>query len=698
MKLEPFLERVRAAKGGRPQASPSPSPDAFPAATGAAELGLNTVIFYDERKYAQPREVILDMQRLGVRVLRQPGRLQMYLSHLLYEQEPGEAVPLTKLQWRVQVTPDLMTMSTLRERVTSSFCLRWLLAVCQRMTLLGVDQKLLVTFLDFGEGAPTDWSDVDGGRPADGPGGEGTQVNPVGLRWAPGHIGQSISDWTKGEDVAFSTGSGVPWDTYTLDPSNAYKRTFYAMIASILGDWFQRHQTELSPHLQGIEIGNEQETFHARVDGGRELADGDAWGRLYYDCAAAFRARCDWVPLWLPALASARPDGDGQEAYYWPGKVEFVRGMLTTIQAQCAEWSEFELHELVAGVDYHYYNMFPDDARPLHFMALQLRELRELVERDFVWTGGSVPRVTCFETGVNVLCMGEGEPGFETLYTKILSGHEVDCEDGAVAVTKALALSFGGGVVPSDRPPVWASYTTGALAFQAQSVWMRLGVARAAAADIVGWHCHIGNRGSAFAGTGIRYDFQDGGDDPSTAGMRPSWYALREFGRWLVPATTVRVLSPGVLDGLSWGEFFRDFEAGALLPADMLWIIEFEGGPVPGLSAGWSYLCFLDPGWPSATSSAGRPVEARLVFQCERVRPRVFQLDTVPYESPTTLSSTKGRFPEQRWSPVLPAKQTITRVGRIFRTAEISLGLGMSPLLLLSSRQLSVASSEVVTA
>ncbi len=705
--LAELLARARENERSFTEPEPTPEPEAstFPEAVGPFAMAVNTVAFLDDRKYGTDIDVLRDMEDLGALILRQPGRLQFYIDHLLYDADeppPGG---------RLRPTMEALTFAHitdadwLRARMNGSFALAGLLTVAHTMRALGIPRRFLITFLDFGEGAPTDWNEYNalfdaagvtaGSAPSDV---RGRQDDPIGMTWDKDNIGQRIYDPVSGGAVDFDTAIGNrKWDLFTLDPGNAYKRAFYGRLASALGEWLQEHWHIVGDFIEGIEIGNELEVYHVRTDSGDPLPNGEDWGELVFACAWSLRLACPDLKIWLPALASYRPDLAAERAQTWPGKLDYVTDMLTTIQGRCTEHG-LALCELVDGLDMHYYHMgndgtASDTPQVLHYLPLTLRELRRRVldpaadGYDWSWADDDgverPPRITCIETSTNV----------------------IDCS----SLTATTCPTTGAPTFESARPPVFewdgaAFVEVGSAdptAYQGGSVWMRMALALAAGAKIVGWHCHIANQYSAFAGTGLREDFQELDAPPIEATMRPAWFAFRRFARMLPDASQVRVVWPVFLgDDTTFDNLTERSVRPGWSPEDCAWVLAFEGISAWSVASGWVYLVFVDPVWPGAAGS--RPVGMRFVLKTvdsHSSRPQLLKVPTSPSAAPETVPGTSvDHYPVESWLPSPPTSVTMSRnPDATYRTAELQQPLTPWPALYLSSVELELVAVVVET-
>ncbi len=725
--FEALLARARAMQRGKPAPSPPPGavPDeSFPEAAGPVVMGVNTPLFFSNTKYGSTLDIVNDMGKLGAQVLRHPGRLQLFIDHLLYPWTAGADVPdlpLRRIMVGSPIDKDRVESSdaALDLLVGSSFPLHYLESLCRTLRATGRRGPpfLILTFLDLGQGAPTNWGALAGpGAPSGEP--TGPREDPIFLPWHSNTIDHEVEHIVTGEVVKLDEDN--EWNRYTLDPLSGYKRAFYARLAGAVGRWLEARWGLVGEYMAGIEIGNELEAFHAvRTSSGALEPDGTAWGDLYYDCAAELRRHCDAVPLLLPGLASYAgelPTTD-TDPKAWEGKKQYLRGMLNRIEDRCADDGRYGMRDLVDGLDLHYYHMGQQETgsdRPqaLAHLAVALREAKEILE-DYIWTTGasggpSIPSVadppwlTCIEASTNVMAREElgsmsGSAPVDVYPTRM--------EDEALYAADAPETWK---LRASERPPVYQRAATltlgferladsaGTLDFQGQSVWMRLAVAMLGGAQGIGWHCPIGVSGDAFEGVGLRYDLHGTDESASQSGMRPSWWAFREFGRTLAPARVVRRLEPNRLVSSTTMEFIT----ASFIAEDMLWVIEFEQASVlPGAARGYAYLAFLDPFWP-VESTDPRPVGAELNFSAARAGSLwVVQRNTWPLREPRLVSDSGEGYPVEVWPASTPAGRIgVSPSGSRMLVDPVTVALGRYPLLLASPRQLALDSFTVVTA
>ncbi len=719
--FEALLARARAMQGGEPAPSPPPgaTPDeAFPEVTGPVTMGINTPLFYTATKYGRPMDLVDDMARLGANVLRHPGHMQLFIDHLLYPWTAGDPVPGEPLRTRMIDAPiNRVLVESSDEQLDSileaSFPLHYLGGLCRHLQAIGGRGPpwLILTWLDFGQGAPTDWGRLVGEGVVRAPPSESDRQDPILMPWAEDTIGHEVEHIVTGDIV--SVADDNEWNRYTLDPRSAYKWAFYARLAGALGRWLERRWDVVGNYVKGVEICNEVEDFHVAVDArGDRTPDGSSWGDLYYDCAVELRRACPMVPLWLPGLASyaAEMDPTSRDPKAWEGKKLFVRYLLRQVRARCASDGGL-LSDLVDGIDLHYYHMGQqaegsDRPQALAHLAVALRELREVVEdEEFDWDsvqGPDVPLITCIENSTNVMAASDlGDAPFASVLDDVYPTRMEALAEYPEDVPDSRKLRA------SERPPIYkllvllgpsfmkVGNSVGTLDFQGQSVWMRLSVAMLGGAQFVGWHCPIGIYGDAFEGTGLRYDLHSNDASASLSGMRPSWWAFREFARTLAPASTVRRLAPERLRAsTTMAGITADFGA-----EDMLWVIEFERATaLPGLARGYAYLAFLDPFWP-VSSSDPRPVGAELNFSAARTGSlRVSQRPTWPSGATTLVSSPSEGYPIETWPAHTPAGRVgVSPSGSRMVLDPVTVALGRYPLLLASPQQLTLDSLTVVT-
>ncbi len=733
-----------ATQAGGPPPPPGSTGSSFPEATGPVDLALNTPLYFSESKYGRPMDLARDAQRLGVAIHRHPGRIQLFVDHLLFEGweptdgwTPGsEEIPAQSLRTEIDpIARELLADDdALYNRVASSFPMHYIVHLCTQLTLLTgpgspsrSGPQLILTFLDYGQGSDATAIWAESGVLEDGEliPTDGDKASPVYMPWADDNFagGEAVVDPITGAEVE-EIGTQNTWNQYSLDPSSPYKRVFYARLAQAVGRWLTENEDLVSPFLAGIEIGNEVEAFHTTIDtgSGRVVPDGESWGDLYFECARAMRHECTWVPIWLPGLASYAPDKpDSQEhPLSWGGKMRYLREMLDQVSARCAA-TGLDLCELVQGVDLHYYHMGTQEAgsdqpQALANLAVCMRQVRELVITSgrYDWTAESgalrYPAITCIENSTNVMTTETYEPlpdpSSVPAWMLPPDLYPVRVEDAAVydsSTPSSRRLRAG------ERPPVYVfdeiptilltriprktlDYA-GTLDHQGQMVWMRLAVAMLSGATVVGWHGPIGVLNDAFEGTGLRYDQQGVGAPASEATARPAWWALREFGRTLASATAVRLMAPTALTADTERNGVEAFDA-----TDMLWVIEFEGAVVHRGRTAYAYLVFLDPYWP-ATSADPRPVGASLDFACDLGSPlRALVRPTWPSDEVISVATSEG-FPLETWPP-RDADESISVEARssALHLQTQYVALGRYPLLVFSDRQLRLDAFTLISA
>ena len=528
---------------------------------------------------------------------------------------------------------------------------------------------------------------------------------------------------------------------YTLDPSDAYKRVFFrelaAAVARALSDLNDRLLDEgvfgptpfedLSDYIEGVELGNEMEAFHA-VQGKTDAfadaeVDAESWGDFYYYCATAIREECDWLPVWISGITSYTESIGGPAT--WQQKRGFLSGALDRIRLQEATElgipldpdgipaTSVDLSDLVDGVDYHFYHMGEDiddiagggreEALPLVLLYLETRELRQTLD-DYVPSA----MLTVVETSVNVATHSCEE-------SDLSSG---TCEEGSAGPN--LSVAFRPDRITctcTDETCTAESASNPVDDFQAASVWMRPTAALAGGAAVAGWHGHISNGGSSFAGCGLRMDFNPV-ISSTMAYPRKSWFAFQRLTAMLGSATGVSVLSPtfGGWEGTPIAQNFREQYTGVVAPeslqaTDFLWVLEFSDVTwagrrgVPGLVGDgpwWAYLCYVDPGSESATVAPPACAGVILVGRgTGRLAPLVYRIAPGPIEGDLVnveASSAYG-YPSRIWSGD-DAEPVIARELGIFSYLywRVSIARGGWPVLLLSSERLTLGGVGVTVA
>lgn len=318
--------------------------------------------------------------------------------------------------------------------------------------------------------------------------------------------------------------------------------------------------------------------------------------------------------------------------------------------------------ELVTGIDYHYYHRKPNEAQLMAYLVAELSELRGKLDGAMQ---GALLSVT--ESGVNVVCDGD-EDGYADP-----PGYDAGCEAAEDEDWESYRNYSAPGSASKDYRPPRYSWTAGvaleqfsttpANDFQGISVWLRLAVAMAGGADIVGWHTHMANNDNAFAGIGLRRDFHDQDVGPYAAAARPAWFAFRRLTHLLGGATEVRVLTPDLSDKTHEG-IDSDLEAGKWTAEQQAWVIEFRGASMTTLDRArapegsglsrvgdgwWAYLVFTEPSPPDASEKADA---ARVYFVNYRDSSEdvtVYTVATQPTAS-TLMTGPDDTYPPQTWS------------------------------------------------
>lgn len=684
----PGLPFVRV--GGRPS-TPTGS------GVGAARFtfAVNTPKFYEAPKYGPPDVIARDLRQLGARVARHPGRLQLFFDQLVASCS-GEGCTLTA----ADLTEDAFYTAA---RSSEAFISLGSLARTLRDT--GEDVQLIVTLFHLGAGAPPRWG-TDGlpAEPAFAP-----YSRPLELRWAAELADATIVDGLTGENHPFRvSGASDDWNFSTIDPRNPFKREVYRRMGVGIGRALAEVADDIAEYLAGIEIFNEIETYHVVEESdGKIHADGRGWAEAYYYVAAGLLSECDWLSLWIPGIASYQDDAD-LFARTYDGKVEFLDRFLDKLNLLRADIPlGFTMDQLVAGVDYHYYHRSSTDAQSLLYLPLEVQELRALL-RDYVQDGA----LTVVESGVNVVCSST-DPVPTTAW-------DAGCE--ASGAWEPYPDYTPPGSATADYRSAWYGCPAGvpdlrysrapADAFQAVSLWKRLVAAMLGGADIIGWHTHLSDNGSAFAGTGLRRDFHADDLEASIAAARPSWFAFQRLVRVLGRVSEVTLLNPAALDLPTRGDLGAKLGDGSLDGPDLVWVVEFagarmisgvgSGGTFPlsgGFADWWAYAVFIDD-----TAVAARTLPAcasvRFVGKEDPLTARpVYFLPTTPTAS-TLMSSSGDEFPSQTWSvdPTVLLPHTDIDLGILGLTVptwRVQVSRGQWPALLLCRQRLAVGEIEV---
>lgn len=613
-------------------------------------LAINLVSFELHAAFRIP-PLVADCVDLQAGILRQPGLVNLFLPHI-YGIHGANAQ--LRMPW---IDAAEFDHRVLRERILNCAAWRHLERLLRALAPHRGRQKVLITFIDLGGGSPMVWGSTytpEGGDPVLLPATVTYKYHqdPIFVPWDRSLDGSRFYDDVAATSTSFDIGDGA-WRRFTLDPNNAAKRVYFRRLSRALGQALlhldrrlSRDGIDISQLIEGIEIGNELEVRHT-LDGD---ADADGWALFYFYCATAIRAECDWVPLFLPALASYARDesekkGKGatiKACMTWDGKKDFLEGLLARLKFLCdggtALGTDYRLDELVHGVDYHFYHnaVAGDDAKvpsdlaiPLHFLASEVVDLKSRLTH-------TLPRaqLTVCESGVNVLCGGDEY------------GSGATCEAEPVAAHRHLV---------SWRP----AGVTDPLQFQASSVIMRLAIALAAGAAAAGWHSHIAMPDN-FRAMGLHVDPWD----PELAktsdfSYRPAWWSFRRLAQVVMGATAVRARAPGIKVRTGLGD-------AEISDRDMVWMIEIENATWPedsGITADGSglwraWLLFIEPGGPTRPPPSAWTVKLEAAMEVaswspDPGRPRridpMFQLPTVPTHV-ENLVGAYGAFPVPVWT------------------------------------------------
>lgn len=225
------------------------------------------------------------------------------------------------------------------------------------------------------------------------------------------------------------------------------------------------------------------------------------------------------------------------------------------------------------------------DAEFLSYLAADLGELRKLFDG---FVTGWRPTISVFESGVNVACTNP-QNKHKGVAPDVVPGVDGGCE-ADVPTTET---------TPSFRPRVFDPATgadlgtMGARDFAGASAWIRLAVAYAAGADAFGWHTHMSDPNTAFAGMGLREDTEDDKNDYTKAQPRPSWHAVQRFVELLGSAADARILFPSIGESHEkHADLIKSSSPDLMAP----WAIEFSFLHSPlGIYDQWAYLLFVDP-------------------------------------------------------------------------------------------------------
>lgn len=653
----------------------SSNPD--PAESEGVRFAINTPLFFHsedlgEHAFGTFRQIAGDLHDLGVAVARHPGRVQIFYDELF-----GDAkVPVGF----AQVVRQIYTHGALARSIAH------LEELVIYLSTLDPPVRLIITLVTLGVGEPG--SKAKGDR----------RANPLGLSWSADHLGNTVTDLA-GRTYDFEL-SGEAWDLNTLDQANPYKRVYLSMVTLQVAAALKKLRDELlsrpdpirlEDYIEGFEIGNEVETKNL-VDG---LGDGVGWGALYADVAVVMLTLCPWAHFFLPGLQAF--DDTADELAQWGPKVTFVGDLLDAAEVELAAiGSGWTMADIVAGIDLHYYHGSSEKVRSLAYLYADVQELREVLS-------GYDGIVSVTESGVNVSCRPEPDSAEEPT-TSAGAGYDAGCEGSGDWPYPVLAAEKKRRA--ADRRPTrrgcadWrghlvtlgAETVVGANDFQGASVWMRLAVAMAAGADIVGWHTWMARLPSEFAGYGLRRDLHSPFLDVSVAEARPSWYAFRRMARFFGGATSVRRLLP---DTPAIHEDVARLEPLSL--ADQVWVIEIDNPP--GMYGGsfHAYLAFLDPfgtvpvakGGPGDADAA--PLCARLVLQSTLpgLRGWVVRVPTAP-ELEGLDAPPSGRLPATRWVHGMTEPVDYTTTGFGYMQVAVVLTRGAWPVLLASPFPLEV--------
>ena len=582
-------------------------------AARAFKLALNNVNFYAEPRFGSVAAQLRDCEDLGVDIVRHPGKLQLFMDAFL----PWDTVGSSKRPVIGPVSAAQVTVSALEAKLGESAAAANILDLARRMRSSGQTTKLIITFISLGAGARDPWSMPKGGGKSfppsptwdeeDSSGKTRTHANPLMVWWGADHV-DAFDPFT--DSVArFETDSAPEdWNKWTLDPANAYKRMVFHRAGVALGNWLKRNQAALEPYLAGIEICNEMEGLHTVEDGasGEVGGDGENWARFWFYVAQGIRRHCDWVPLWLPALASYAPD-HVTKVGRWDGKAEYLFNMLVDLQDLCAEHGE-DPEDLIAGMDYHYYHRRSSDRQTLFHIPAETRALRNVMSL----AGLSHLSLTTIETSTNVVCSGRS-----ATLTAASAPYPGGCEQSLAWNRSGVVYVEPIAATADWRPVLGSGESIRVNDFQGSMVWMRLALAAArtrdegdalgGGADVVGWHPHMANNGTDYAGCGLRMDFSDADERAAVAFQRPSWMAYQRFGQILGGASGVELVWPRL------GSALVEPTGTASVIADdatfQVGVVEFEGANLSGFGTSthsslkgfdsvgtwWAYQCFIDP-------------------------------------------------------------------------------------------------------
>lgn len=253
-------------------------------------------------------------------------------------------------------------------------------------------------------------------------------------------------------------------------------------------------------------------------------------------------------------------------------------------------------------------------------------------------------------------------------------------------------LTLGGGREALDLTydvysnPLGYPWSPAAHAGRSMSVWMRLSVALAGGADIVGWHTFMSDNGligageeSQFAAMGLRRDQHDRDVAPSAAQQRVSWFAYQRMTRLLgsVVSTTILLPEPSRV-----GSDHSDLEELIATDWDLLddvWCIELELNS-PFL-ARWAYVLFLDP-YGEANCAE---IYLRSASASRGTAIRVVQMPTNPLEF-SSGPTVAREFPEDSWT-VEEAIEVALELAELL-VVRVDLARGTWPVLLLATEAL----------